>query len=76
MHESDKAGLSEQDICTKFITPALTDAGWNLQTQIREQVNITKGRVVVKGDKVSRDAEEVCRIVTAYLDHGTKGTVE
>jgi type I restriction enzyme R subunit len=52
---SGKAGLSERDICTKFVTPALTDAGWDLQTQIREQVNITRGRVIVKGEKVSRD---------------------
>ena len=30
--------LSERDICTKFITPALRRAGWNEQTQLREEV--------------------------------------
>ena len=32
------AKLSERDVCTKFITPALVAAGWDLQTQIREEV--------------------------------------
>ncbi len=39
----DKLPLSERDICTKFITPALTGAGWDLHTQIREEVTFTKG---------------------------------
>lgn len=32
------SGLSERDICTKFTTPALARAGWNVQTQVREEV--------------------------------------
>lgn len=45
----NKKTLSERDICTKFITPALVQAGWNVQTQIREEVNLSKGRVLVSG---------------------------
>jgi len=45
----NKKALSERDICTKFITPALVRAGWDVQTQIREEVNLTKGRVIVSG---------------------------
>lgn len=30
--------LSERDICTKYITPAITKAGWDLETDIREEV--------------------------------------
>ena len=41
--------LSERDICTKYITPALTKAGWDLLNQIREEVSFTKGRVIVRG---------------------------
>ena len=48
----DKRSLSERDICTKFITPALLQAGWT-QTQFREDVNLTAGRVVVKGSIAS-----------------------
>ena len=44
-----KKDLSERDICTKFITPALTTAGWDLHTQIREEVTFTKGRIIVRG---------------------------
>lgn len=45
----DKKGLSERDICSKFITPALRRAGWDLDTQIREEVNLTNGRIMVRG---------------------------
>ncbi|MBV5285796.1 MAG: DEAD/DEAH box helicase family protein [Methyloversatilis discipulorum] len=48
------AKLSERDICSKFITPALVDAGWDLHTQIREEVSFTKGRIVVRGRLHSR----------------------
>ena len=41
--------LSERDICTKFITPAILRAGWDLHTQIREEVTFTKGRIIVRG---------------------------
>lgn len=45
----DKKALSERDICTKFITPALVQAGWDIQTQIREEVTFTAGRIIVRG---------------------------
>lgn len=38
----DKRSLSERDICTKFITPALRQAGWDGMLQIREEVSFTK----------------------------------
>ena len=41
----DKKSLSERDICTKYITPALRRAGWDEMTQIREEVSFTKGRI-------------------------------
>jgi type I restriction enzyme, R subunit len=50
----DKRGLSERDICTKFITPALRKAGWDEMLQIREEVSFTKGRIIVRGKLVSR----------------------
>ncbi len=50
----DKGILSERDICTKFITPALVAAGWNITTQVREEVSFTKGRIIVRGKMVSR----------------------
>ncbi len=50
----DKKSLSERDICTKFITPAVARAGWDIQTQIREEVYFTKGRIIVRGKLVTR----------------------
>ena len=50
----DKRALSERDICTKFITPALRSAGWDEIHQIREEVSFTNGRIIVRGKLVSR----------------------
>ena len=50
----DKRSLSERDICTKFITPALRRAGWDELLQIREEVSFTRGRIIVRGKLVSR----------------------
>ena len=50
----DKRSLSERDICTKFITPALRQAGWDEMLQIREEVSFTKGRIIVRGKLVTR----------------------
>ena len=50
----NKKDLTERDICSMFITPALTQAGWDHQRQIREELNVTNGRVIVKGNSVSR----------------------
>jgi type I restriction enzyme R subunit len=50
----DKKSLSERDICTKYITPAIVRAGWDVQAQVRENVHLTKGRVIVRGKLVSR----------------------
>lgn len=50
----DKRDLSERDICTKFITPALRDAGWDEMSQLREEVSFTDGRITVRGRLVSR----------------------
>ena len=50
----NKKALSERDICTKFITPALVKAGWDVETQVREEVGFTKGRIIVRGKLVTR----------------------
>lgn len=51
---TSKKELSERDICSKFILPALEKAGWNKLTQIREEVSFTDGRIYVKGNLTSR----------------------
>ena len=43
---SNKKSLSERDICTKYITPALQEAGWDLQAQIREELTYTAFQII------------------------------
>ena len=53
----NKKSLTEADIRTKFITPALVGPNgdkWNVMTQIREEAYFTKGRVIVRGKTVKR----------------------
>ena len=56
----DKRQLSEADIRTKYITPAIVGSPdapkWNVLTQLREEVYFTAGRVVVRGRTVQRGA--------------------
>lgn len=54
---TDKQSYSERDICTKHITPALLSAGWNLHSQIREEVGFTAGRIHLQG-KIIRYAKQ------------------
>ena len=48
MEAFTKKELSEADIRTKFITPAITQAGWDMMNQLREEVYFTAGRVIVR----------------------------
>ncbi len=50
----DKKSFSERDICTKYITPAIVDAGWDIQKQILEEVYFTDGRIHVRGKLTAR----------------------
>jgi len=62
----NKNDLSEDDISVKFITPALTKAGWDETTQIRRQVAFTKGRIIVRGKLVSRGKAKKADFVLYY----------
>ncbi|WP_136516222.1 EcoAI/FtnUII family type I restriction enzme subunit R [Geomonas edaphica] len=44
-----KKTLSERDICTQYITPAIIKAGWDLHRQVREEVTFTAGKIIVRG---------------------------
>jgi type I restriction enzyme R subunit len=62
----DKRALSERDICTKFITPALRQAGWDEMLQIREEVAFTRGRIIVRGKLVTRGKAKRADYVLYY----------
>jgi len=45
----DKKQLTETDIISKFVLPAIDQAGWNSMTQIRQEVKLRDGKVIVRG---------------------------
>ena len=62
----DKKSLSERDICSKYITPAIVSAGWDLHNQIREELSFTKGRVIVRGKLHTRGEQKRADYVLYY----------
>jgi type I restriction enzyme R subunit len=62
----NKKLLSERDICTKYITPAVKAAGWDEMLQIREEVSFTKGRIIVRGKLVTRGKAKRADYVLYY----------
>lgn len=65
----DKKKLSERDICSKFITPAMVNAGWNLQTQILEEVFFTDGKIYVRGKMTARGKRKRADYILYYHDN-------
>ena len=72
----DAGGLSERDICTKFITPALHRAGWDIQTQVREEVSFTAGRVIVKGRLHTRGRQRRADYLLSYRSNQPIAVIE
>jgi type I restriction enzyme R subunit len=58
MTEDEKKALCEIDICDLFITPAIKRAGWDQPTQIRREVTLTPGPVIVRGSLSSRNKKK------------------
>lgn len=65
----DKKQMSERDICTKFITPAIQNAGWDLHTQVREEVPFTDGRIIVRGKIVTRGKSKRADYILYYKNN-------
>jgi type I restriction enzyme R subunit len=63
---TDKKALSERDICTQFIIPALKKAGWDIERQVREEVFFTDGRIFVKGNKTARGERKRADFILYY----------
>src|SRR6202051_977305 len=61
-----KSTLSERDICTKFITPSRVAAGWNIETQLREEVGFTDGRIYVRGKLHARGSQKRADYIFYY----------
>src|SRR5438445_1992656 len=62
----NKKDLSERDIYSKFIGPAVKRAGWDGMMQIREEVAFTKGRIIVRGKLVTRGKAKRADYILSY----------
>jgi len=58
MSDINKKELSESDICDLYITPAIKEAGWNPLTQIRREVTLTPGPIIVRGEMSTRNKKK------------------
>lgn len=65
----NKKELSERDICTKYITPAIVNAGWDIKRQIREELTFTSGRIHVKGNSAARGTPKRADYVLYHKPH-------
>lgn len=59
----DKKHLTETDIITKFILPAIEQAGWDTMTQLRQEVKLRDGKVIVRGNMGVRKTVKSADIV-------------
>ncbi len=62
----NKKTLTEADIRTKFITPNIVKSGWDLHSQIREEVYFTDGRIIVRGKLVMRGKRKRADYILYY----------
>jgi type I restriction enzyme R subunit len=65
----NKKDLSERDICSKFITPALVKSGWDLHKQILEEVFFTDGKIYVRGKLTARGERKRADYILYYRDN-------
>jgi type I restriction enzyme, R subunit len=75
----NKKALTETDIRTKFITPAIVGKkgdNWDVMTQVREEVYFTKGRVIVRGKTVKRGEAKKADYILYYKPNLPLAVVE
>lgn len=76
MNTINKKELSEMDIRTKYITPAITNAGWDPITQMREEYKVTNGRIIARGKSCKREAPLKADYVLFYKPNKPIAIVE
>lgn len=62
----DLKQLSERDICSKFINPAILKAGWDMKRQVREEKSFTDGRIIVQGKLHTRGNKKRADYILYY----------
>lgn len=63
MAELNLSNMTEADIITKCVMPAILNAGWDNTTQIRQEVKLRDGKVIVRGKVAARRTVKSADIV-------------
>ena len=71
-----KKSLTETEICDRYITPAITGAGWNNHAQVRREYTFTAGRVVVRGKVATRGSKKRADYLLFYTPNLPLAVIE
>lgn len=71
-----KKHLSEEDIKARYITPAITDAGWDIKKQMRLEYAFTAGRIILRGNITARAKRKRADYLLSYKKNFPLAIVE
>lgn len=64
-----KSKLSEEDIKARYITPSVTNAGWDIHSQVRLEYAFTAGRIIVRGNMTARGSKKRADYLLSYKNN-------
>ena len=73
---ANKSRMTEADIISKYLLPAIKSAGWDDMTQIRQEVKLRDGKVVVRGYMAQRQRVKSADIVLYHKPNIPLAVVE
>ncbi|MEH7815830.1 EcoAI/FtnUII family type I restriction enzme subunit R [Bacillus velezensis] len=71
-----KRHLSEEDIKARYITPAITEAGWDIKKQVRLEYAFTAGRIILRGNATARGKKKRADYVLFYKSNFPLAIIE
>ncbi|MBY0203055.1 EcoAI/FtnUII family type I restriction enzme subunit R [Paenibacillus cucumis (ex Kampfer et al. 2016)] len=71
-----KRNLSEEDVKARYITPAINDAGWDINKQVRLEYAFTAGRIILRGNVTARGKKKRADYVLFYKNNFPLAVIE
>jgi type I restriction enzyme, R subunit len=71
-----KRSLSEEDIKARYITPAITNAGWDINKQVRLEYAFTAGRIILRGNVTARGKKKRADYLLFYKNNFPLAVIE
>ena len=72
----DKKKLTETDIITKFILPAVEQSGWDSMLHVRQEVKLRDGKVIVRGQMGVRKTVKSADVVLYHISGRALAVIE